>query len=239
MKRNLVILIAVLLTVGFTSGRRGLLLNRGASDACSSCTNETFEGTGYAVAGWTESGDTADEDYTTAPAPLAGSQSLVIRNAAFATAFASIDMPSSGEGWMRFKVCFTNTIVDTWFVAYFLNNAGGGLASLRINSGGLRVEAGGAPSATTVATLSAGTTYNVWFHYAKGSGANAVADVGFSTSSVRPTSGDNFAQVTTGTSTADTLEWWLGGGDATFGGAYAGAIYDSVSFSTTGAIGNF
>jgi hypothetical protein len=83
---------------------------------------------------------------------------------------------------------------------------------LTVNSGGTPVEsyrilADGrlqclSGSTTTVGTVSAGTTYHVWCHYKKGSGANAVIDIAFSTDGLRPTSGNNFAQKTNGTSTS-------------------------------------
>jgi hypothetical protein len=239
------LLVFISLCLAFTgSTRRALLFNRAApepADPCTSCTNETFEGAGYVVAGWTEFGAVANEDYSTAPAPLIDSQSLLIQNAAGATAFSALTMPTAGEGWMRFAVCLTNTVVDTWFLAIFVNAGGGSEASLRINGATLSVEANGASSASTVASISANTTNYIWFHYKKGTGTDAVVDVGFAEhpNKNRPTSGNYFAQVTDGTSTGDAVSYYIGGGDATFGGAFGGAIYDNVSLTTLGPIGHF
>jgi len=56
----------------------------------------------------------------------------------------------------------------------------------------------GAVSATTVGTLSANTTYHIWMRFTKGTGANSVGSVAFSTDTTEPTSGNNFASFSTG-----------------------------------------
>ena len=68
------------------------------------------------------------------------------------------------------------------------------------STGTLRVNVG-ANSLSTVSTISASTTNHVWIHYVAGSGANAVGSVAFSTDGTKPTSGNNYTEITTGTST--------------------------------------
>jgi len=211
-----------------------------SGDTCSTCTNETFEGTGYSVAGWSEAGSVVNEDYTTAPAPIIGSQSLLIKNVAFDTAYSEINLPNATEGWMRVGVVLTNTAVSTWYVLMMADSGGGEMASVIVQAGKLRIKCGTA-TADTATSITANTTNYIWMHYLKGTGANAVADVGFALhpTKTRPTSGGTFASLANGTSTANVQVFRLGGGDLTFGGAEAGAIYDNVSMTTLGVIGDF
>jgi len=63
----------------------------------------------------------------------------------------------------------------------------------------------------TVANVEVDTDYYVWATYKKGSGGNAISTVAFNTTFTRPTSGDNFAECTDGTATADMIRLYLGG----------------------------
>jgi hypothetical protein len=108
---------------------------------------------------------------------------------------------------------------------------------VQIQSSGLRAVCGTA-NATTVATLSAGTTYYCWAYYSKGSGANAIYKVAFSTSKTKPTSGNNFAGGSNGSSTGDAREAGPWAQDLNFS-VQVGFIVDSFSFSSTGEIGDF
>lgn len=247
MQRPLFILLLALLCFTVEAARRSVVIARnnveaagGGADTCSTCTNETFEGTGYLVAGWTEAGSVVNEDYTTAPAPILDSQSLLVKNLAFATAYSEINLPNSTEGWMRAAVVLTNTAVSTWYVLMMADSGGTELASVLVQAGKLRIKCGSA-TADTVASITANTTNYIWLHYLKGTGANAVADVGFALhpAKTRPTSGDNYASLANGTSTANVQLFRLAGGDITFGGAEGGAIYDNASMTTLGAIGDF
>ena len=69
--------------------------------------------------------------------------------------------------------------------------------------------------------MSTGTTYHVWVKYVKGSGSNAVVEVGFSTDGTRPTSGGTFAtQTSGGTATVDTDRIMFGQSSSNTVGAY-------------------
>jgi hypothetical protein len=64
--------------------------------------------------------------------------------------------------------------------------------------------ASGSATATTVATMTEGNTYHVWWHYLKGAGANDdTAEVWFSTTTTKPAdASNNHAKVTGGTTDA-------------------------------------
>jgi hypothetical protein len=80
-------------------------------------------------------------------------------------------------------------IIAAWLQSGSLN------ASVAVNpSGTLRISSSSVDS--TVDAISAGTVYNVWFHFKSGTGSDGVLDVGFSTNGTRPTSGNKFVQVT-------------------------------------------
>lgn len=229
-----------------TGSRRSIIQSRnnvsasGGPDACSTCTNETFEGAGYVLTGWSEAGSIVNEDYATAPAPLVGSQSLLVRNSSggFDTAYSEKNGDSAVESWFRFAAVITNALPNQLYIAAIADSGGTAQAYIMVTNSTVRVFCGTATAATS-GTISFGTLTYFWFHYAKGSGANAVADIGFSTSKTRPTGGANFAQTTTGTSTANSQIFRLGGGDGKFVGAYGGIIFDSASFTSIGVIGDF
>lgn len=250
MKTRALIIIALLALAGFTmaQSRRGLLMSRGSggtgggSDACTDCTNETFEGTGTSVAGWkygdNSAGIVTNIDYTTSPAPIIGSQSALLKNADSQAAYLNLTVATASEHWVRMAVIFTNTVVNNMRIFTAEDNVGGRNLELRLVSGTLRVTHGSA-TATTASTMSANTVTYIWVHYLKGSGANGVADVGFSTTKTRPTTGGTFASLSNGTAAADTVDIYLNVSDFSFGSGIAGVIYDDVSFSRTGVIGNY
>lgn len=212
-----------------------------SGDPCTGCTNETYEGAGYAVAGWTEdanAGAIRDEDYTTSPAPLNGSQSMLVRNPGSDVAFSYINMPNATEVWFRFAFIITNTIVNNMRMVIVADSGFSEQASIQVQASGLRIVVGTA-NATTVSTLTANTKYYCWGHYKKGTGANAVGDVGFSTTKVRPTGGNGFAQTTTGSSTANAQQIGPYVNDVSFGSGIQGVIYDDFSLTTISQPGDF
>lgn len=212
-------------------------------DPCTSCTNENFNAAGYDLTGWTEggaNGSITNKDYTTAPAPIEGVQSLLLKNPGFGNVFTYINMPNSGEVWVRFAMVITNTIVNGVRVFYIADSGFTQLASVEVRSSGLKVICG-TGNATTVATLNPDKTNYVWIHYLKGSGANAVADVAFREhpTKTRPTSGNNFAQTTAGTSTANQQQCGPYVSDVDNNNSIGGIIFDQMSLTTIGQIGDF
>jgi len=92
-------------------------------------------------------------------------------------------------------------------IMYFQLSTAAKMWVMFLTTGTLQISIG-AKSATTVGTLAADTTYHIWAKYVKGTGANGVGSVAFSTNTTEPTSGDNFATFTDGTQTAqvDNIE---------------------------------
>lgn len=246
--RFLILLALLLLCLTAYADRRRALLTRGASaaagsgDACSSCTNETFEGAGFALTGWrvgdNSAGVVTNADCTVSPAPLAGSQSLFIQNPDSQAAYISKTIASSANVGFRFMMVLSNSVVNNIQLITLDDNVGGSMASIQIQDSSLRIVHGTA-NATTVADLTAGTTYYVWGYRAAGSGANGVGKIAFSTTKTKPTSGDNFATVTTGSTTANVLDVGFWVRDVSFGSARQGVIVDRLSFLPGAETGDF
>lgn len=166
--------------------------------ASSYLVEENFE-TGSAPSGWTISG--AWTWNNTSPV-MQGTYTPKSQD--FATPSAYIGFTAQGEVF-----CYT---------LYQTANAGsaGGIHQFRdtgnnnictisyLATGVVRVLwADFSANVSTVGTMSSNTTYHVWTRYKKGTGANAIASVGFSTDGTRPTSGNNYAELTAGAYTVD------------------------------------
>lgn len=162
---------------------------------------ETFEGTGYAQSGWTET-LTPNEDYATGNAPLVGSQSLAVANKQAATwtgaaAITSVDFIISFEA--------TENVNDSTFIG--LIDSGGtticyaylrAANTLRLGHG-TRIPAVGP-------TIAADTTYHIWIDYAPGTGENGTAALyltAYTGSETKPGVAD--ISITNGTATADAV----------------------------------
>lgn len=171
---------------------------------------EGFEGTGYENT-WNETFGSPDEDYT--GVILVGSHSFRLSQAG-ASVQTYTTFTATGEIWGFFKLRpITIQVGNTRTIATVANSAGTTLlASFLVTSGGaLRVAGQGGGTATTVATMSNGNTYDVWFRYKKGTGANAEVEAAFiAAGGSKPTSGNNFAGYSTATSTADAARFYLG-----------------------------
>jgi hypothetical protein len=186
---------------------------------------ETYEGAGYSNGGWTEQGaGTIDEDYTTVA--LAGSQSLRIVTPADGSSYTYKSFTQIAECWayMLFRpVAHPGAdyeLFEIW------NNDQIKQASLHLRSNGtLFTEHGLGFSTNTVGTMNNNNTYHIYFNYVKSTSSNGVASVGFSTDGSRPTAGDNFVTITTGTATGDAF--YITPGLIGFDGTNE-AIFDNV-----------
>lgn len=169
--------------------------------------NQRFEGTGYDNSEtWTETGSTVDEDSTITV--LDGSQSLRVTTVAAEGYTDSPAFSSQTQAWIYFLWRPVTLDGASYIGALF----GGGAERLwiRVNSDGTMRIDHGSVSASTVNTVTAGTTYHIWARYQTGSGANGQGDIAFSTDGTKPTSGDNFASLTTGTETTSVTVARLG-----------------------------
>lgn len=221
----------------YTAGLLKPAAAAGGGDSCSSCTNETFEGTGYVVAGWVEGG-TANEDYTTSPAPLDGSQSLSVQNSGFDTSFTYLVMPSSSEGWARWRMRVPSGFPDGLTIFSFSDNLSALNVRVSKNTGLQITSTGGGSAGPTSDEILADTTYYCWAHFKAGTG-NGEMTIAFSTSKTRPTSGGKYAKTTTAT-VVNTVQYTLLAADLGFNDVAANVIFDHVSFSTGATpIGDF
>ena len=208
----------------------------GGAEPPSYLISESFDAVGYDLV-WTESLGTPNEDYTTSPAPLEGTQSLFLDGCG-----ATADQ----ETWTGYTIG-AGIKSETYFLVHFTSVPSTGtverqMATIRNGTGTratlflryvagtmyMRVQAFGGTAVDTVATMSASTTYHVWFTYIKGGGTDAAATVAFSTNGVRPTSGNNYAISSNGTSTTDGNRLYLGGDNYTSATNCTSAIYDKT-----------
>lgn len=217
--------------------RRALLMNRtgggggggggGHNPPGSPLFLETYEGTGYSNAGWSESvnGGTVDEDYTTTV--LDGSQSLYCQgDAAVGLNYTYKTFTAGGNRWAFFLHRPTD-INGTHKIFSWNSSISAEQGSLQVNSSGTITVLAGAATATTTDAMSENTTYWIWTEYNKNNGANRICNVGFSTDGTRPTSGNKYAQASTTTSATDVAEAAVG----IFGGDFStpyGGIWDYV-----------
>ncbi len=159
--------------------------------------NEDFEGAG-APSGWYGAGG-ADFDSTVSP--LAGAQSMRLN----AGEFTLTPTTNEAEVWVKFR--FRMSALPSVAVAILsLDDSGFNQeASLGVNTDGtLIVGPVNASSPITVDALSANVSYDIEFHYIKGTGVNAVLSVGFvAAGGSIPTVGNKFTSATDGIGNAN------------------------------------
>jgi len=191
--------------------------------------NQRFEGTGYDNGEtWTTANGSPDPNYTTTV--LEGSQSLFL-NLATAASRIRADFTNQSEIWCYalFRIVGSAPGGDRGIFAFSANGSGTTVDGVGITSG-LKLKV---YTSATVDSIVAGTTYHLWWHYKKGTGADAVIDCGFSTDGIKPTSGNKFVQVSNAPHTSDAGRVWLG---FTSTGNYD-VIFDKVLVAAT-EIGN-
>ena len=195
---------------------------------------QNFEGTGYDNREtWTELGTTLDEDYTATV--LRGSQSLYMTDPAGGTSpNVTVSHTAADPVWghMLYRTS-DGTPAANHVIVKEMDAAVADVCLIQNRTTGvLRVYCGTA-FANTVTTVADNTTYNVWWYYDSGTGANAECRVGISTDGTRPSSGNGYAVTTTGTSTTSAAQVQLrlsGDDSATF---LRDQVYvDDASFTT-------
>lgn len=143
-------------------------------------------------------------------------------------------MGTQAELYVRFR--YRPDTIPTYNdanILYFSNTSGGAGTrrfALRFNSNGtLETVATSTASTATVGAMSADTTYYVWFHFRN---SDRLCEVGFSTDTTRPTTGDNYTSVNLGTAGTSPayLELRQDFGSSSGGQGY----FDEVYADTTG-----
>lgn len=185
---------------------------------------EDFGAGGFQKNWTTTTPGTVDPSFSTSP--LDGSHSLRIANVAQPGRTYTDDFTAQADLHTYFLARFESAIPPSGkHFLELLSSSGTVLASLERNASNLltmRIANGSANN--TVATLAADTLYHFWFRYTKGTGANAFAEVGFSTTGTKPTSGNNYRSASNGAATADAARFQIGSsGNATWE-----AIFDKV-----------
>lgn len=172
---------------------------------------ETFDATGYDLAGWTESyASEILEDYTTSPAPLQGTQSVFFNTTATRTLITPTHT-ALAEKWESFMLHITSGSIPATDrgIHAFRDSANNPVLAMTVKATTGLVELDvGTGTATSAAALSVGTTYYFWIRYVKGTGSNAVGEVYWSTTT---TPGAAKVTVTNGTSTNDSDKTILAG----------------------------
>jgi len=180
-------------------------------------------------AGWVNSASAPDWHYTTAPAPLGSYGYTSSFSDPSGLRYATRSFTASDDVWIFF-VFYTPTGAGNNYWLYVLDASDNVLAQIRnISDTSIRAMHGSSYTGSSYATTT-GTKY-VWFHYAKGSGANGVAEVYVSTTTTKPGSATD--ATTTGTSTAQAAKVRIGfGNDNTVRTLYNHLL---VSTSTIGS----
>lgn len=176
---------------------------------------ENCEGTGT-PSGWTDSGG-PNWDYTTAI--LQGTQSVLCSSGQ--SSYKTFTGSTTVHAYSLFRIPTALPGSTTTYTA-IRDSLGNPLATFRVNSSGqMIVFANGSESTPTVDSLSANTTYHVWYLFTSG----GTCSVAFSTDGTKPTSGNAYTSKTGGSGTAARLQ------------INSVAIYDRILASTT-SIGN-
>lgn len=170
--------------------------------------DESYEGTGY-VNSWTETAGTINEDYTTSP--IVGSQSLYITGSSVAT---YVSFTAQDTVYVFARIRFQSIDAANRNLASIRDSSGTALASFGIGSGGqARATSAGGTANSSSGTFTTGNNYYFWMEYEKGTGANAVTRIGWSSDGTKPTltaSGANSAVSSNGTTTAQGARFYWG-----------------------------
>lgn len=179
----------------------GTGLKAGSGGGGSSCTGllvcQNFEGTGYDNSEtWTETAGSGsiDEDSTTTP--LRGSQSLVVTSGATLLTETVKTHTTSGEVWGHAIVKFGAAPSTNMPL---ISQVGSGFGIDFKTTGATQMTC---DTAYTGATAVANTTKHIWWHYKKGTGANAVCEYWIGTATTRPATQER--TVSNGILTLDT-----------------------------------
>ena len=185
-------------------GQSAYLINRRtasrpppAAGGASYIISENFEGTGIPT-GWGTGTGTPDYDYTTSP--MEGAQGLRLDASSADQSSVSPTNTAAAEVWIYYRLR-VDVLPASSREAVRLRNAGTSIARVFITTSGQMQFRHGTVSVSTVGVMAPATDYHCWLHYLAGSGANGVADWGFSTDGTEPTSGNNFGSTASGDAT--------------------------------------
>ena len=189
------------------------------SSATPQLLNEQFEAPG--ATGWVTSSVAPqapwNDQYATAPAPIAGSYSCQIASAATARINAYKNFTATGSCYLRFRFYYITASGGNGTLCTLRDASGTIVASLGLASTSniFRVSIGAGGATNSVTAPAANTLLYGWLEYVKGTGSNAIARAGWTTTGARPSwptsgaSGSLVAQIN-GTATADAARVMFG-----------------------------
>jgi hypothetical protein len=184
--------------------------------------NENFEGTGT-PSGWNNSAGTPDYDYSVSP--LYGLQSLLCNSSAQSRNGTSLN---DAEVWLKCSFRLDGTMPGFNYLLRFLNSSDIEMLDIAFLSGPLYVFDGvSGGTGQTVDSVTSGTVYDLWVHYKKGTGADAILEASFDvTGNPRPNTGNKYVVVANGAGTANAVKLDL------FGSA-TDVVFDNVQVCNT------
>lgn len=152
--------------------------------------DENFEGAGT-PSPWTVGAGSPNFDNTASP--LSGSQDLMMTDGTFD--YAKATFTGSTEVWCQFEFKLSSAPLGVTQLFFLLDVGLTKYVNLVIDGNSQLIISDSTSGTLGITTdaLSAATKYWVFYHAAKGTGANGVADIEFSTTSTRTGSGNKFA----------------------------------------------
>ena len=182
---------------------------------------ETFDATGYDNT-WAETG-TVDEDYTTTV--LQGTQSLYIADGTAYTIHTLSD--SLAELYVHFIFRSTDVSPASQTTIFSMRSGTTQIFYAQLRTTGVSRLYTGTTVVNGTHTLSNDTAYNVWLYYKKGTGANGISTLWYSTNGVKPGSAE--ISITNGNAVKEMGSLLFNNGDA----ANMNIIYDQLIINET------
>lgn len=155
---------------------------------------------------WTSTG-TPDPDVTDMTG-CSGAQALKVSLAA-SSGFTTNTFGEQATIYGHFKFRW-NATASVTLIAILRNGTTARANIFLQTDGGLAIQHGTATSDYTVTKISADTTVHVWFKYVQGTGADGAAELSWSTTTTRPTEGNQFTSTAAGSSTTTVGRLLLG-----------------------------
>lgn len=204
--KSLAFIAALCLVTVLALGQSRRLLIAPATPSGALLINENFEGAGT-PSPWVA--DPTAPDFDNTVSPLSGSQDLL--KSVTTDGGAHAPFTASSEVWMQceFKFSFLPGS-SAPFVWWFDSTQTPFVNALIASTGeiGFSASAGGGGS-TTVDQVEANIKYWLFFHYKKGTGANAIYELEFNTTSTRTGTGNKYTIYNSGAVTFDAAYVYL------------------------------
>jgi hypothetical protein len=168
------ILLALLASITLATANPVVVLS-GGSGATAATGVEGFEGTGTPSAAWTDvsnGGQTVNWDGTTSPAPVAGTQSLLMVDSVTGTKEAYFNFPGSqDEIWVAFRFKDSADPATFYSIMLIFDAVSNPLAQIRLQTNGSLNGLVTATPGTQIIDIVPGTSYRIKCRWRKATGA--------------------------------------------------------------------